>query len=461
MGDGAVCTKCTDTRLTCRSCFDFHMKALADRIAKLEAAVDGLLEVSDAMKQAFDNLRKMDAWRESFRLPLCPFGSRCRGDACSHGRADAPQPAKPPAAATDALESVERNAAAGPAEQPANAADELAAACKRETVLMARAMSTVALGARIEPIEPPAPAPRVEMRVAAEHADEYLAQRLREATPFGAEAIERVLETPPAPAQGAPAEPLKPWPTNRLAWCCWCDRRDIPSATAKDHWQQCEEHPANERIAALEARLAAAETEKAMLSAHCVRAERIAQERKDKLAAAEQSRAVLEKVVEHHRGLADKVIAAERERDETACELQTYLVREDKLMRERDEARRDAVGRTARESWQRAEKDLVDARREIGVLQGALNTAHVAKDAAVAAERERWQKFHDEEKERWRAGLQRANEAAENRVANVISDCLRIVEAYEPRRDVPADWSYQGALSRVAEAIRDGRPAPK
>src|SRR6185295_17172713 len=95
-----------------RHAAEFHR--LADRIAKLEAAVDGLLEVSDAMKQAFDNLRKMDAWRESFRLPLCPFGSRCRGDACSHGRADAPRPAKPPAAATDALESVERNAAAGP-----------------------------------------------------------------------------------------------------------------------------------------------------------------------------------------------------------------------------------------------------------------------------------------------------------------------------------------------------------
>jgi len=37
--------------------------------------------------------------------------------------------------------------------------------------------------------------------------------------------------------------------------------------------------------------------------------------------------------------------------------------------------------------------------------------------------------------------------------------CLYHVETYEPRRDVPADWTYQGALSRVAEAIRDGRPA--
>ncbi len=35
------------------------------------------------------------------------------------------------------------------------------------------------------------------------------------------------------------------------------------------------------------------------------------------------------------------------------------------------------------------------------------------------------------------------------------------VETYEPRRDVPDDWTYQGALSRVADAIRDGKPAPK
>jgi len=103
-------------------------------------------------------------------------------------------------------------------------------------------------------------------------------------------------------------------------------------------------------------------------------------------------------------------------------------------------------------------------RADVAALEARLAAAERERDEALVSVKQavaRWQKFHDEEKERWRAGLQRANEAAENRVANVISDCLRIVEEYEPRRDVPADWSYQGALSRVADAIRDGRPVPK
>ncbi len=39
--------------------------------------------------------------------------------------------------------------------------------------------------------------------------------------------------------------------------------------------------------------------------------------------------------------------------------------------------------------------------------------------------------------------------------------CLYHVETYEPRRDVPADWSVEGAMTRIAKVIRDGEPAPK
>jgi len=117
----------------------------------------------------------------------------------------------------------------------------------------------------------------------------------------------------------------------------------------------------------LKTKLAAAETEKATLSTHCVRAERIAQERKEALAATER----------------------ERDEDGSRAERLVEIVR--RLERERDEAL-------------------------------------VSVNQAVAAERER---------------------------------CLYHIEEYEPRRDVPADWSYQGELSRIAETIRDGRQAPK
>jgi len=136
-----------------------------------------------------------------------------------------------------------------------------------------------------------------------------------------------------------------------------------------------------------------------------------------------------------------------------------------RAIRDGEEAGRRAMRRQALAAAERDEEarrqQYLTAIERAEATERERDEALVSVKQAVAAERERWQKFHDEEKERWRAGLQRANEAAENRVANVISDCLRIVEAYEPRRDVPADWSYQGALSRVAEAIRDGRPAPK
>ena len=32
---------------------------------------------------------------------------------------------------------------------------------------------------------------------------------------------------------------------------------------------------------------------------------------------------------------------------------------------------------------------------------------------------------------------------------------LELLETYEPRRDVPSDWSYQGALERIAAMVRE------
>jgi len=178
---------------------------------------------------------------------------------------------------------------------------------------------------------------------------------------------EKCLHCRPAPAQGAPAEPLKPWPTNRLAWCCWCDRRDIPSATAKDHWQQCEEHPANERIAALEARLAAAETEKAMLSAHCVRAERVAQERKEALAVAERERDCGQ----------DGVCAIS-----PGC-ARHWQERNRELVRERDEAKESAKAAWQQRDYAVAISDAMRCERDDA------KEALVSVKQAVAAERER------------------------------------------------------------------------
>lgn len=50
-------------------------------------------------------------------------------------------------------------------------------------------------------------------------------------------------------------------------------------------------------------------------------------------------------------------------------------------------------------------------------------------------------------------------QAEDEAVARERARCLELLETYEPRRDVPSDWSYQGALERIAKAIRDGKPA--
>jgi len=186
---------------------------------------------------------------------------------------------------------------------------------------------------------------------------------------------------PPAPAHGAPAEPL----SERMRE--FGEGMDsVQGDAVRGFADEVAAHEA--RLAAaersvdrhrlvldeerrcygiLKAKLAAAETEKETLSTHCVRAERIAQERREALAAAER----------------------ERDEDGSRAERLVEIVR--RLERERDEAL-------------------------------------VSVNQAVAAERER---------------------------------CLYHIEEYEPRRDVPADWSYQGELSRIAETIRDGRQAPK
>jgi len=61
-------------------------------------------------------------------------------------------------------------------------------------------------------------------------------------------------------------------------------------------------------------------------------------------------------------------------------------------------------------------------------LEARIAAAEWERDEAVAAERER---------------------------------CLAHIETYDPRREAPTDWTYQGALSRITDAIRDGRPVPK
>ncbi len=65
------------------------------------------------------------------------------------------------------------------------------------------------------------------------------------------------------------------------------------------------------------------------------------------------------------------------------------------------------------------------------------------------------------EKHPARIRLAAAERERDEAVAAERERCLYHVETYEPRRDVPDDWTYQGALSRVADAIRDGKPAPK
>ena len=220
MGDVACCTRCFDTGLTCRECFNAHTDRLADRIDDHARAVgsnsESLNFVSSELRLLADRIAKLEA-DVAMLLDPCAPDPRWRGTRF--------------------------------AEQPVSAADD---ADHPEPVNLRRML-----------IE----AGRLLMRPPLDyHGDKYAddwdekredwLNRTREIRQAGA------AFGLSAPAQGAPAAPQKPWPLNRNAWCCWCDRRDIPSAAAKDHWQQCEKHPANERIAALGARLATAERER-------------------------------------------------------------------------------------------------------------------------------------------------------------------------------------------------------
>jgi len=211
---------------------------------------------------------------------------------------------------------------------------------------------------------------------------------------------------PPTPAQGAPAEPL----SARLL----SERMRRSPGLARVFAAQ---------VAHLEARLAAAETEKATLSAHCVRAEGIAQERKERLAAAERSvqrhrlvldeerrcydilkakRAAAEAIKDRLAAIIDeafgmqpvmspdemlsflerklfedrqKLAAAERERDEAAREPQASLVREDKALRERDEALVSVKQAVA------AERERCE---QLALLNSAYNTADAIRDGRPA-----------------------------------------------------------------------------
>jgi len=156
---------------------------------------------------------------------------------------------------------------------------------------------------------------------------------------------------PPAPAQGAPAEPL----SARLA----------PWADGKLSTETLDVRSLREKVVALEARLAAAE----------------------------------------------RLATADREENaRLKAELSVLTSERDLISREYEEMNQQR---------QRLCRDIAEAHEE-------RNEALVSVKQAVAAERER---------------------------------CLYHVETYEPRRDVPDDWSYQGALSRIADAISDGRQA--
>lgn len=139
---------------------------------------------------------------------------------------------------------------------------------------------------------------------------------------------------PPAPAQGAPAEPLSARMQRDLdrgvfslgssraeeAFACRIDEVAALEARLAAAERSVDRHRLvldEERrcYGILKAKLAAAETEKETLSTHCVRAERIAQERKEALTAAERGRdEALRDMGAVRRIDVDAAVAAERER---------------------------------------------------------------------------------------------------------------------------------------------------
>jgi len=137
---------------------------------------------------------------------------------------------------------------------------------------------------------------------------------------------------------------------------------------------------------------------------------------------------------EKWQGVLRHLAAAERERDKwfahgnEGWNLANKRTRQWKeAERERNEAKRLATADREENARLKAEISVVTSERDEALADASTAHAlaereHNARKADVAAERER---------------------------------CLAHVETYEPRRDVPADWTYQGALSRVAEAIRD------
>jgi len=117
----------------------------------------------------------------------------------------------------------------------------------------------------------------------------------------------------------------------------------------------------------LKAKLAAAETEKATLSTHCVRAERVAQERKEALAVAERERDCGQ----------DGVCAIS-----PGC-ARHWQERNRELVRERDEAKESAKAAWQQRDYAVAISDAMRCERDDA------KEALVSVKQAVAAERER------------------------------------------------------------------------
>jgi hypothetical protein len=263
-------------------------------------------------------------------------------------------------------------------------------------------------------------------------------------------------------AQGAPAEPLRCWCGDVLSARMLCGRHGGPQKPRDDWWIVTYGNylPDREKaIARLKARLSDAIKRIAELTDEeaCARgdiahlAEKLAAAERDEEARRQQYLAAIERAEAAERERDEEteraneadalesrlaaveilLAAAEREREHWKQARENALKAGELLLEERDAA---LAGKCHAESARRAaEKERDEANRKLADTAGALATEI---DSKV-----------------------RAMQAVDKRVAAECERCLYHVETYEPRRDAPVDWTYQGALIRVAEAIRDGRKA--
>jgi chromosome segregation ATPase len=106
---------------------------------------------------------------------------------------------------------------------------------------------------------------------------------------------------------------------------------------------------------------------------------------------------------------------------------------------------------------QRMCRDIVEAHKERDKAQ-ALATADREENTRLKAELSVLTSERDLYKGKFAEAARRLD-AAEDAVLAERERCLYHVDTYDPRRGVPEDWGYPGALSRVADAIREGKPA--